>query len=311
MENGCSRVDLQDTSFRVVNDRHQEVLEKEDYIGQSHEPTNPFTSDSPGKTEFHKKQVDNEKNLPGESDVCFPQASPKSSASPARESSFIPERSPQVRPSEEEGRYSDADQNRASPDSTSSPRRVHSPSPRRPGGGHRRSPSYDHISPTRQRKSSSPVRTPLRDSDQRIDSPYKRKRSSSPEIYLRKIPVMRHSPRRRSPSPGYHSRRHSPRRRPWSPPSNRSTGVGRPGKNLFVAGFSFVTTERDLEKKFSRFGRVTDVRIVRDKRSGDSRGFGFLSLEKDEEADAAIRALDQTEWNGRIVLVEKAKTSVR
>lgn len=76
----------------------------------------------------------------------------------------------------------------------------------------------------------------------------------------------RHSPRRRSPSPGYHSRRHSPRRRPWSPPSNRSTGVGRPGKNLFVAGFSFVTTERDLEKKFSRFGRVTDVRIVRDKR---------------------------------------------
>lgn len=44
-------------------------------------------------------------------------------------------------------------------------------------------------------------------------------------------------------------------------------------------------------------------------RTGDSRGFGFLSLERDEDADAAIRALDQTEWNGRIVLVEKSKTS--
>ena len=44
-------------------------------------------------------------------------------------------------------------------------------------------------------------------------------------------------------------------------------------------------------------------------RSGESRGFGFLSLERDEDADAAIRAVDQTEWNGRIVLVEKSKTS--
>lgn len=116
----------------------------------------------------------------------------------------------------------------------------------------------------------------------------------------------RYSPRRRSP-PGSHSRHRSPRRRPWSPPPNRNTGIGKPGKNLFVAGFSFVTTEKDLERKFSRFGRVRDVRIVRDKRSGDSRGFGFLSLERDEDADAAIRALDQTQWNGRVVLVEKSK----
>eukprot|EP01018_Ginkgo_biloba_P037893 Gb_39218 [translate_table: standard] len=76
-------------------------------------------------------------------------------------------------------------------------------------------------------------------------------------------------------------------------------------------GFSFDTTERELEKKFGRFGRVTDVRVVRDKRSGDSRGFGFLTLERDEDADEAIRVLDQTEWNGRIVLIEKAKTPTR
>uniref|UniRef100_A0A0E0MWC5 RRM domain-containing protein n=1 Tax=Oryza rufipogon TaxID=4529 RepID=A0A0E0MWC5_ORYRU len=66
--------------------------------------------------------------------------------------------------------------------------------------------------------------------------------------------------------------------------------------------FSYATTERDLEKKFSKYGRVTSARVVRDKRSGDSRGFGFLSLEKDEDADAAIRACDETEWNGRIIL---------
>ncbi|EMS64629.1 Putative RNA-binding protein rbpE [Triticum urartu] len=74
-----------------------------------------------------------------------------------------------------------------------------------------------------------------------------------------------------------------------------------------LQGFSYATTERELEKKFAKFGRVTRVRVVRDKRTGDSRGFGFLSLEKDEDADAAIRACDETEWNGRIILVEKSK----
>lgn len=83
-----------------------------------------------------------------------------------------------------------------------------------------------------------------------------------PLIYYRR----RHSPRRRSPFPEYHSHRRSPRRTPWSPPANRKTGLGKPGRNLFVAGFSFLTTERDLESKFSRYGRVHDIRIVRDKR---------------------------------------------
>ncbi|XP_050368072.1 uncharacterized protein LOC126786327 isoform X2 [Argentina anserina] len=119
----------------------------------------------------------------------------------------------------------------------------------------------------------------------------------------------RQSPRHRSPHHEHHNSHHrSSRRAPWSPPSNRKTGLGKPGRNLFVAGFSFVTSERDLERKFSRYGRVQDLRIVRDKRSGDSRGFGFLTLDSDENADAAIRDLDETEWNGRIILVEKSKT---
>ncbi|XP_011095397.1 serine/arginine repetitive matrix protein 2-like [Sesamum indicum] len=143
--------------------------------------------------------------------------------------------------------------------------------------------------------------------ESKVDIP-KRSLSKSPgRRDIGKFPRKRHSPRHRSPQ-SYHSLRSTPRRTHWSPPHDRSTGLGKPGRGLFVAGFSFITTERDLERKFSRFGRVRDVRIVRDKRSGDSRGFGFLTLERDEQADAAIRALDKTEWDGRIVLVEKSKS---
>nr|XP_011461034.1 PREDICTED: serine/arginine repetitive matrix protein 2-like [Fragaria vesca subsp. vesca] len=156
-------------------------------------------------------------------------------------------------------------------------------------------------------------RSPYSKSHNRSRSPHSRAhyRSRSPysSDHHRLTSKRRQSPRHRSSYPEHHnSHRPSPRRTRWSPPVNRKTGLGKPGRNLFVAGFSFLTSERDLERKFSRYGRVQDVRIVRDKRSGDSRGFGFLTLESDEHADAAIRALDETEWNGRIILVEKSKS---
>ncbi|KAI3928335.1 hypothetical protein MKW98_023936 [Papaver atlanticum] len=206
------------------------------------------------------------------------------SASPTRRNSTSPGR----RTQQDLKRKDDPDRKRH----VASPRKHYSPPDRR------RKERLASRSPMRRRESTSGYRRDNRDRS-RSRSPYARDR--------RQIsPRRRYSPRRRSP-PGSHSRHRSPRRRPWSPPPNRNTGIGKPGKNLFVAGFSFVTTEKDLERKFSRFGRVRDVRIVRDKRSGDSRGFGFLSLERDEDADAAIRALDQTQWNGRVVLVEKSK----
>ncbi|KAK8960701.1 hypothetical protein KSP40_PGU004574 [Platanthera guangdongensis] len=170
-------------------------------------------------------------------------------------------------------------------------------SPRKHDSSRRRGRSRSK-SPTRRRGS------PGRQKDRR----YSRSRSPIARNHNIRSP-RRQSPRLRSP-PNYHSRQRPPRR-PLAPPNNRKSGIGRPGKNLFIAGFSYVTTERDLEKKFSKFGRVTDVRVVRDRSSGDSRGFGFLSLERDEDADAAIRAVDQTEWNGRILLVEKSKSSTR
>ncbi|PKA52599.1 Glycine-rich RNA-binding protein 8 [Apostasia shenzhenica] len=239
---------------------------------------------------------------------------------------------------------SPANQTLKSAPSPNSSRIRQSTSPDKYGSSRKRTNSRDHASPSAKRRSPSEraskreahnrddsPRRRLSRSPRKHDSPRRRGRSASKSPVRRRdspgsqrarrhprsrSPIARdrhrksprrHSPRRRSP---YHSRRHSPRR-PWSPPPNRNTGIGRPGKNLFVAGFSYVTTERDLERKFSKFGRVTDVRIVRDRRSGDSRGFGFLSLDRDEDADEAIRAMDQTEWNGRIVLVEKSKTSTR
>ncbi|XP_042444444.1 peptidyl-prolyl cis-trans isomerase CYP63-like [Zingiber officinale] len=181
----------------------------------------------------------------------------------------------------------------------SSPRKRTSASPRSRESPHRKERPTSR-SPVRRKDTSASGYRRDHHGRSRSRSPYSRD-------HHRRSPRRRHSPRYRSPPPSNHSR-HWSSKRPWSPPTNRNTGVGKPGRNLFVAGFSYVTTERDLEKKFSRYGRVTDVRIVRDKRSGDSRGFGFLSLERDEDADAAIRALDQSEWNGRIVLVEKSKS---
>ncbi|KAF2285758.1 hypothetical protein GH714_007655 [Hevea brasiliensis] len=197
-------------------------------------------------------------------------------------------------------------------------------------------PSRDHLSSSTKQTSASPHRSQYKDGsaqNRRSASPKFRK---SPRKYGRLEKSVSRSPiRKRDSSSGYkrdrrgRSRSSSPHgkefskakisswislqpslssSRPWVPPPNRRTGLGKPGNNLFVAGFSFLTTERDLERKFSRFGHVRDVRIVRDKRSGDSRGFGFLSMEKDEDADAAIKALDETEWNGRIILVEKSKS---
>ncbi|VAH29582.1 unnamed protein product [Triticum turgidum subsp. durum] len=186
----------------------------------------------------------------------------------------------------------------------SSPRRRDSPRKRDSSPRRRESPTRKRDSPTRKRDRSK-SRSPSRKTDSsRHKREHGRSRSGSPHSrnHHRRSPRRRHSPRHRSPP----ARHHSPKRC-WSPPANRKTGLGKPGRNLFVAGFSYATTERELEKKFAKFGRVTRVRVVRDKRTGDSRGFGFLSLEKDEDADAAIRACDETEWNGRIILVEKSK----
>nr|GEU32741.1 RNA-binding protein rsd1 [Tanacetum cinerariifolium] len=179
---------------------------------------------------------------------------------------------------------------------------------------HSQSPRYYHSHRNHRKSKRSKSRSPSgrnEPSSRHMRDHRERSRSRSPrrrEYHRRsRSPRRRYLPSHISSPSSYRSRYRSPKRGHWSPPQNRNTGLGKPGRNLFIAGFSFLTTERDLERKFSRFGRARDVRIVRNKRSGESRGFGFLTLERDEDADAAIRALDKTEWNGRVILVEKSK----
>ena len=76
---------------------------------------------------------------------------------------------------------------------------------------------------------------------------------------------------------------------------------------MFVAGFTFITDERDLERKFEKIGEVKATRIVKGGR-GESRGFGFVEMRNARDAEECCRELSGTEWNGRKILVEVAKS---
>lgn len=91
-----------------------------------------------------------------------------------------------------------------------------------------------------------------------------------------------------------------------SPPP-RARSPKNKGLQLFVAGLSFITNEKDLEEKFGKYGRVKECRVVRNPHTGESRGFAFVVMEKEDEVDRAIRHMDGREWSGRRLLVEVAK----
>jgi cold-inducible RNA-binding protein len=74
---------------------------------------------------------------------------------------------------------------------------------------------------------------------------------------------------------------------------------------IFVNNCNFATTNRDLEEIFSAFGDVRSVRVCKDA-LGFSRGFCFINMPTDGEAEAAIEGLDGCEVNGRIIKVVKS-----
>ncbi|KAK9926121.1 hypothetical protein M0R45_023367 [Rubus argutus] len=82
-----------------------------------------------------------------------------------------------------------------------------------------------------------------------------------------------------------------------------STG---PSSKLFVGGVSFQTDEQSLKEEFSKYGEVLDARIITDRETGRSRGFGFITFNSSEEASSAIQALDGQELHGRRVRVNYA-----
>ncbi|UZT98227.1 RNA-binding protein [Chryseobacterium fluminis] len=76
--------------------------------------------------------------------------------------------------------------------------------------------------------------------------------------------------------------------------------------NIFVSNINYATKEYELHDLFAEFGDVTSAKIVTDRETGRSRGFGFVEM-GDEEGTQAIEALNQKEFNGKTLNVSEAK----
>ena len=77
--------------------------------------------------------------------------------------------------------------------------------------------------------------------------------------------------------------------------------------NIFVAKLNFNTSESLLQDAFTRFGEVDSVKIIMDKMTGKSKGFAFVEMPNDDEAQEAINELNDTELDGRTIVVKKAE----
>ncbi len=78
-------------------------------------------------------------------------------------------------------------------------------------------------------------------------------------------------------------------------------------KRLFIGGLPFSTTDAQLEEKFSQFGKVVSCQIIKDRYSGQSKGFAFVEMENDKEADEAIEKLNGTQIEERKIVVNVAR----
>jgi RNA recognition motif-containing protein len=79
------------------------------------------------------------------------------------------------------------------------------------------------------------------------------------------------------------------------------------GKKLYVGNLTFAVNETELETMFSQFGTVQSAQIIVDRDTNRSKGFGFVEMGSDAEAQAAITGLDGHEHNGRRLTVNEAK----
>lgn len=77
-------------------------------------------------------------------------------------------------------------------------------------------------------------------------------------------------------------------------------------KTLYVGNLPWATTPQDLTDAFSGFGEVVSSRIIKDKETNRSRGFGFVEV-GDDDADKMVAAMDGKEFNGRVLTVNEAK----
>ena len=79
------------------------------------------------------------------------------------------------------------------------------------------------------------------------------------------------------------------------------------GAKLYVGGLPYSATEQELSDLFAQHGEVASARIITDKFTGQSRGFGFVEMSSDSEAQAAISALNGSQMGGRTLTVNEAR----
>jgi RNA recognition motif-containing protein len=79
------------------------------------------------------------------------------------------------------------------------------------------------------------------------------------------------------------------------------------GKKLYVGNLAYSVSSSDLNRLFSAFGTVESAEVIEDRESGRSKGFGFVEMSSDEEAQAAIQGLNGQDNNGRPLTVNEAK----
>ena len=77
--------------------------------------------------------------------------------------------------------------------------------------------------------------------------------------------------------------------------------------NIYVGNLPYSVTESELRESFSGFGEVSRVNLITDKFTGQSKGFGFVEMDNNSEADAAIKGLNGTDMKGRNITVNQAK----
>ena len=77
--------------------------------------------------------------------------------------------------------------------------------------------------------------------------------------------------------------------------------------NIYVGNLSREVTDEDLRQEFSAFGEVSSATVIKDRYTGESRGFGFVEMTAKDEANAAIKALNGKELKGRVIKVNEAR----
>jgi RNA recognition motif-containing protein len=77
--------------------------------------------------------------------------------------------------------------------------------------------------------------------------------------------------------------------------------------NIYVGNLSYDVSEENLRQAFEPFGQVTSARIIKDKYSGQSRGFGFVEMLEQAQAQAAIKSLNGKELLGKLMSVNEAR----